>query len=206
MTESRGRRHWGAAHALLDGAEARDRLLDAAERCIVGRGDTQIRMAEVADEAGVARSTVYRYYDTRDDLLLGVVLRRIDAAVGRWVGALRRPGDAAASIRELVLAPVAAVDNGDPLNRALYNSESTALIPVLEGGAAVVTDVVVSHVKPLFVQWKRDGQIYPDLNVRETAEWISATSSFLLTTHWRHRPAAAKRRFVDRYMVRALVR
>ena len=53
MPESRGRRHWGAGRALLDDAEARDRLLDAAEKCIVRRGDTQIRMSEVADAAAV---------------------------------------------------------------------------------------------------------------------------------------------------------
>ncbi|PRC53219.1 TetR family transcriptional regulator, partial [Mycobacterium sp. ITM-2017-0098] len=45
MSGSPGRRTWGDDRALRSDEEARDRLLDAAERCIVDRGDTQIRMA-----------------------------------------------------------------------------------------------------------------------------------------------------------------
>ncbi len=198
-------RRWGHDGALLGDEEACRRLLDAAERCIVRRGDTQIRMAEVADEAGVVRSTVYRYYATRDDLLLGLVLRRVETASVRWVRALTDPQDAAGSIRELVLMPVAAVEDGDAVNDALYASESTALAPVLERGAEAVADAVAAQVGALFRQWKADGQIYSDLNLRETVQWMSATTSFLLTSSWRHRPAAAKRRFVDRYLIRALV-
>ncbi|HEY9263438.1 MAG TPA: TetR/AcrR family transcriptional regulator [Mycobacterium sp.] len=205
MTKQRNRR-WGGARAVHGDDDACGRLLDAAERCIVRRGDTQIRMAEVADEAGVVRSTVYRYYPTRDELLLGVVLRRIETAVARWVSGLTDPRDAAGSIRALVLKPVAAVDDGDAVNQALYASESTALIPVLELGADAVADIMADHVGPLFRQWKAEGQIHEDLTLRETVQWMSAATSFLLTTNWRHRPAAAKRRFVDRYLIRALVR
>lgn len=198
-------RHWGDDRALLNDDEARSRLLDAAERCIAARGDIQIRMAEVAADAGVARSTLYRYYSARDDLLLGLVLRRIDNAFSRWVGALRRPHDAAASIRELVLKPVAAVNNDDPVNKAMYANETSALVPILEAGTQPIIAAVADHVAPLFKQWKADGQVYPDLDLRETLQWMSATTSFLLTTDWRHRPASAKRRFVDRYLIRALV-
>ncbi len=205
MPVTHERRNWGDGSALLDGGEARDRLLDAAERCVIRRGGTQIRMAEVGDEAGVVRSTVYRYFATRDALLLALVLRRIDRACARWVSSLKRPGDAARSIRELVLVPAAAVDSGDPLNTALYAAHSVALAPVLEAGAQDITNVVAAAVKPLFQQWKDDGQIHADLDLRETVQWISATTSFLLTAQWRYRPASAKRRFVDRYLLRALI-
>lgn len=198
-------RRWGVDRAPLDDDEARSRLLDAAARCIVRRGDAQIRMAEVADEAGVVRSTVYRYYASRDELLLGLMLQRIDAALHRWVQSLKHSGDAAGSLRSLVLEPVAAVDDGDPLNRALYAGASAAVTSVLAVGAEAITDVVVARLEPLFDQWRDDGQIYADLSVRETAQWLSATSSFLLTPVWRQRPEAAKRRFVDRYLLRALV-
>lgn len=161
-------------------------------------------MVEVADEAAVARSTLYRYYATRDDLLLALVLRRIDRAAARWVAGLRRPRDAAASIRELVLHPVTAVD-GDPVNLALYSGDRGTLISVLDEGTDAITAVLAGHVGPLFTQWKRDGQLHPDLDLRETMQWISATTSFLLSSQWRHRAPSAHRRFVDRYLLRALL-
>ena len=187
-----------------DEEAVRTRLVDAAARCIVRRGDIRFRMAEVADEADVVRSTVYRYYASRDDLLLALLLTRIDRGLTRWIAALRRPQDAATSIRALVLNPVASVDD-DPLNRALYAAEDGGLSTVLEHGADAVTDVVTAQVAPLFTQWRDSGQIHADLDLRDTLQWMSATTSFLLTPAWRHRSLPAKRRFVDTYLLRALL-
>ena len=50
-------------------------------------------MAEVADEAGVSRSTVYRYFPSRDEVLLGLMLARVDIALGELVRSLRAPDD-----------------------------------------------------------------------------------------------------------------
>ena len=198
-------RRWGDDNSLYDDAEARRRLVEAAGRCIIRCGTTEIRMADVADEAGVVRSTVYRYYATRDDLLLELVLTRVDDAVGRWVRSLRRPHDAASSIRELVIKPVGSVE-GDPLNKALFAAESSTLRSVLEVGAQPMLDVMERHVVPLLKGWQADGQVYADLNCRDTLYWMHTASLFLLSPLWRDRPTAAKRRFVDRYIVRALVR
>ena len=184
--------------------DARLRILDAAGRCIERRGDTQIRMAEVADDAGVVRSTVYRYFPTRDELLLGLVLMRIDAALARLVRSLRRPDDPRRCIPRLVLVPVDSVD-GDPLNEALFASASTALSAALELGSEEIVDVVIAHYEPLFANWQAAGEMYPDLDRREVARWIHTAALFLLSPPWRQRSHGAKRRFVDQFVVRALV-
>jgi AcrR family transcriptional regulator len=197
-------RRWGDDRALADDDEARRLLLDAAGRCIARRGNTQIRMAEVADEAGVVRSTVYRYFASRDDLVLGLVLMRIDAAEAKLVRSLRNPHDATQTIPRMVLVPVASV-TGNPLNEALFAGESTALATVLELGSDRIVDVIVTHFGGLFDRWQADGQMQPDLDPREVARWIHTAALFLLSPPWRHRSAAAKRRFVDQFVVRALV-
>ena len=197
-------RRWGDDRALLDDGEARHRLLESASRCIVRRGNTQIRMAEVAEEAGVVRSTVYRYFASRDDLLLALLLQRIDGALADHVGALQHPDDAAGSIQELVLAPVQSVV-GDQLNEALMSSESTALTTALEIGSEQIVDVILRHYGPLFERWRTNGQLHADLDPRETARWLHTTSLFLVAPAWRHRPADHKRRFVEQYLLRALV-
>jgi AcrR family transcriptional regulator len=197
-------RRWGGDRALLVDGEARQRLLESASRCIVRRGNTQIRMAEVAEEAGVVRSTVYRYFASRDDLLLALLLQRIDNALADHVGALRHPEDAAASIPELMMAPVQSVV-GDPLNEALMSSESTALTTALEIGSEQIVDVILRYYGPLFEKWQANGQLQADLDPRETARWLHTASLFLVAPAWRHRPADAKRRFVEQYLLRALV-
>lgn len=197
-------RRWGGDRAILDDDEARGLLLDAASRCIVRRGDAQIRMAEVADEAGVSRSTLYRYFPGRDDVLLGLMLARIDSALGELVRALPHPDDPVRSLPEMVLIPVGSVA-GVPLNEALFAAESTAVATALEMGSQPIVEVLLRHYEPLLQRWKSAGRLFADLDPAATVQWLHTTTLFLLAPSWRHRSAADKRRFVDQFVVRALV-
>ena len=141
-------RWWGDDRAILDDEEARRRILDAAGRCIVRRGNTQFRMGEVADEAGVSRSTVYRYFPGRDDVLLGLMLMRVDKALGDLVRSLPAPDDPVRSVPEMVLARVESVD-GNPLNEALFAAESTGVATALEKGSATFRGAVAAALRTL---------------------------------------------------------
>ncbi len=197
-------RRWGDDTAILDDEEARRRLLDATGRCIVRRGNTQIRMAEVADEAGVSRSTVYRYFPARDDLLLGLMLTRIDKALADLVRGLSRPDDPVRSLPEMVLVPVVSVE-GNPLNEALFAGGSTAVATALEMGSEPIVELLLQHYRPLLQRWRNAGRLHDDLDYRSVVEWLNATTLFLLTPSWRHRPTADKQQFVEQFLVRALV-
>lgn len=197
-------RRWGDDRAFLNEDQARGRLLEAASRCITRRGNAQIRMSEVAEEAGVVRSTVYRYFPTREDLLIELLKTRTDSAIGTLVCALAHPDDAALSIPELILAPIALVE-GNPLNEALFSGESAALVSGLGSGSEPVIDVLLRHFGPLLDRWQMDGQMPADLDGRETVRWMQAAWLFLLSPVWRARSESAKRQFVEQYVVRALV-
>jgi len=120
------------------------------------------------------------------------------------VRSLRRPDDPRRCIPRMVLVPVDSVD-GDPLNEALFASESTALTAALALGSEQIVDLVVAHYDDLFARWQADGTMYPDLDRREVARWIHTAVLHLLSPSWRYRSRAAKRRFVDQFVVRALV-
>jgi AcrR family transcriptional regulator len=197
-------RWWGSDSVLLDDEEARRRLLEAASRCIVRRGSARIRMAEVAEEAGVARSTVYRYFQSRGDLIIGLFLTRVDAALEKVVLRLEDPGDAARSIPDLVLGPNSFIE-GSPVNEALFSPGSTGMMVMLELDSRPLSDASYRHFGPLLERWQADGQLRPDLDLRDTVLWIGTVSLMLLTPAWRERSEAAKREFLDRYLVRALV-
>lgn len=198
-------RRWGDESALFDEDEARRRLLDATGRCIVKAGSARIKIGEVADEAGVSRSTVYRYFASRDDLIVGLMVARTDAAFGRIVAALADPDDARVTIPELVLGPVGLVE-GNALNEALFTSESRAVVVSSVGlGGGQTADVSMKHFGPLFGPWQESGQVHTDLDVRETLQWLNATAFTLLSPPWDEMSAPARRAFVDRYVVRALV-
>jgi TetR/AcrR family transcriptional regulator len=197
-------RRWGDDRAILDDEEARRRILDAAGRCIVRRGNTQFRMGEVSDEAGVSRSTVYRYFPGRDDVLLGLMLMRVDNALGDLVRSLPAPDDPVRSVPEMVLARVESV-NGNSLNEALFAAESTAVATALEKGSAPIVELLLRHYGPLLNRWKVTGRLYDDLDPQSIVQWLHTTTLFLLAPSWRYRPTADKREFVEQFVVRALV-
>ena len=53
-------------------------ILDAAERLLSRSKDRMANVAEVADEAGLAKGTVYLYFPSKEELLLAVHERNID--------------------------------------------------------------------------------------------------------------------------------
>jgi AcrR family transcriptional regulator len=64
-------------------------IVDAAARVLADRGDAS--MGDVAAAAGVARATVYRYFPTREALLVELARRAVDDAGARLAAA--RIGD-----------------------------------------------------------------------------------------------------------------
>ncbi len=105
---------------------------------------------------------------------------------------------------DLILAPVGLVD-GNPLNEALFSAESRVFVTSLELGSEALVDAAMRHYGPLLERWQSEGQLHADLDLRDTVRWINAVSLVLLAPQWRERSKAAKREFLDRYLVRALV-
>jgi AcrR family transcriptional regulator len=197
------RQRWGTASALLDDDEARRRLVAAAVRCMVRRQTAGIRIEEVAAEAGVSRATVYRYFRTREDLVVGVLLSRVDAGMDGVVRSLRAPGDAARSIPDLLLTAIG-LTYGDEVNEALFSSDSRQLVMAVEMTEPIV-DGLHRHLAPLLARWQADGQLHGDLDIRETVAWMNEVALTLMSPPWDALSTQRKRRFIDRYLVRALV-
>lgn len=110
-----------------DQQERRTRLIDAARELALQGGYHAVTMHDVADRAGVARATVYRYFATKDHLLTEVAAvwahevtgDTVALAVGetpaeRLTALLGRIVEVAAANRTLTSAIVQAVTSEDP--------------------------------------------------------------------------------------------
>ncbi len=62
-----------------DKQERRDAILDAAEQVLEGAPERVASVAEVASRAGLAKGTVYLYFPSKEELLLAVHERRVEA-------------------------------------------------------------------------------------------------------------------------------
>lgn len=198
------RRRWGGQRALFNDEEAVALLLDAAGRCIAQRGNARIAMAEVAEEAGVTRSTLYRYFPSRSDLVKGLLLARAERFVAASVAAMPDPGDAAASLTHLILHPVEAM-RGTPITDALFSPESEGLVVSMELESEAIFQIAFRHFSPFLTRWHAEGQLQPDIEIAMTVRWIIGLAVLLLSPPWQALSGEERTKFVNAYVVRALV-
>jgi len=159
-------------------------LVDAALQCFVNFGVRKTSLTDVANEAGVSRTTTYRTFGDKD----GLVRRIVEAEVNRFVTALDT-----------------AVGWQQPLERALeeaveftldYLQQHRLLQRVLSREPDQLTDVVIGQQEPaslvdLIVPAvvERFARTHHDLlrvSTEQAAEWlIRIIVSMLLNPHTR---------------------
>src|SRR2546423_15714884 len=77
-------------HARLQTAE---RILDAAFDCIGDVGLSRTTMEDVARRARLTRQTIYRYFPSKDHLVMGLVMREEDKFIDGTRRAFAGDGD-----------------------------------------------------------------------------------------------------------------
>ncbi len=94
---------WGGLTPPTSDTEARSRLLDATRRCFERFGVEKATIADIAAEAGVTRRTVYRYFESTDELLRAAFALAAGGIVERMLAHARRYGDPGTRIIEAML-------------------------------------------------------------------------------------------------------
>ena len=82
----------------------REQILDAAARVLVAKGASATQMSDVAAGAGVAKGTVYLYFESKEQLLSGLGARYTEELIRRSGELLE--GDAPASLLDRFLEEV----------------------------------------------------------------------------------------------------
>ena len=67
---------------MADGSDTRSRLLDATIEVIATRGESAVRMVEIAKAAGIKQPSIYYFFSSREDLVVAAQLERYRRAVG----------------------------------------------------------------------------------------------------------------------------
>src|ERR1700749_2631540 len=120
------RRSTGQLAAPTSTDDARERILAAAERCIDRHGIRKTTMDDVANEVGLSRPSVYRYFADRDDLLIELITRHARALIVRARKSISRQSSLPDQIVETVLY-TAEHARRDPLTRHILDPGATSL-------------------------------------------------------------------------------
>lgn len=90
----------------VDDAAARQRIIDATARCVERYGARKTGLTDVADELGVTRATIYRYYRNIEDVMKATSLAAADeftARLAAHVADLDDPADILVEILAYVI-------------------------------------------------------------------------------------------------------
>jgi AcrR family transcriptional regulator len=146
----------------------RQRLVDAAERIIRDHGAAALRLDSVGDAVGLHRSSVYRYFDSKEALLTAVVLQatlRLGSEVIESLGVSARPDQFLVDGLAMAMARIAS----DPVHRSLMAPASEAMTRV---GTRALTEGLRPLVEPMFAAAAEQGVLRDGVTTDDALRWL----------------------------------
>jgi AcrR family transcriptional regulator len=138
-----------------DDAEARDRIISAAMRCIDRHGPTKTSLSDVAAELGVTRQTVYRLFASTDELFKAVSIASADSFVDQLAARVSGMTDPADMIVECMAFTVERLLDERYLSLLLVSGRS---VPGPEQFTSAIPKALTGQLlDQLPVDWKSVG-------------------------------------------------
>ncbi len=156
-----------------------NRILDAALRCYEVSGIGGTRLEDVAKEANIGRTTLYRYVKNRDDLLNQVVLRDAEEQRNEMQLINRYANSLADSILDSAVHVLRGRRNR-PINRLLFDEAGDGLNQVNLSPASIY-DLTESLLAPKFAEAVARGEIREGVTLEAAAQWMARVMLSLVT-------------------------
>lgn len=157
----------------LSPEQAREHILDATEACFARFGLDKTTVDDIAAEAGLSRSMIYRHFSGRDELLTGVLARLTD----RFTADLADRLDDHTTLGELIVAAITDVvitARADPTIATMFAGADRSAA----GAAAAGSDDIKSRARTFAHQVldragpDRIHELRPGLSIDEAADHL----------------------------------
>ena len=149
----------------------RERLLDAAEGCLEQFGPQKTSMEDVARAAGMSRATVYRYFENRDELLLGVASRQASALATEAIGYLSQYNTISDWMVEGLLFTLRELPRRPVFASLVTSLDSRSSGNLLLGSTGLI-QIGVNVLGPVFANAKEQGLLRDEIEPEMLIEWL----------------------------------
>ncbi len=153
--------------------EVSDAILDATAELVATHGLASVTMSQIAENTGIGRATLYKYFPDIDSILLAWHERHVNAHLRQLAQARDRPGSAAERL-ESVLREFAF---------SSYQRHDGELAAMLHRGQHVVRahQQLCDLIRDLIAEGAKEGELRDDVAARELASYcvhaLSAASA-----------------------------
>lgn len=187
--------------------ENREHLLDAAERCFARGGIETTTMSDIAEEAELSRSLVYRHFAGRDEM----VLASLERAGNRLMSAAANAFEQSETLAELLtnlLVEVVWMARTDPLLNDSFGAKDRPLASSLLAESDVLLgrpghfEALLEAQRPGLLEQLREGLAFAD-----ALEYVRLIGLMLVGAPRRVAGTrAALRRHIETFVLPAVVR
>lgn len=188
-----------------DAEDARARILTAAEAVFQRYGVVKATMGDIAQEVGVSRPTIYRYFADRDAVLSAIVESRSRRLFGKARAYLRRRptfGD------QVVDGLVYLVDRGrsDPIMKLIVSPEHMDTATALLGSSGLAARLTTEMWTPLIDEARARGEIRSGTTTEDICDWITMVQLILMgRTDFGSSDDPEHRRMLTRFLLPAIL-
>ena len=171
---------WGTG-TRADSQFAREQILDAAGVCYLRLGVAKTTVEHVAKEAKVSRTTVYRYFANRDELLTSVVLRdaiSMLAEVKSHLSDIEPMGEFL--VRAMAYCVYAA--RKKPLTAMLFAQDGASMTSRLCISSEEILSLGCDLLEPYYQRALAAGEVPAGMQVWQIMEWVVRILFSFLTT------------------------
>lgn len=149
-------------------------ILDAAFACFERYGIHRTRMEDVADEAGISRALLYRYFPNRADLIEAVKADRIETLTAEVVEQIRAIDDPEEALLEGMMLMLAA---GWSTRDLLEFAESPSKFSETTARhAGLIHRLSFDAWHPVITRARELGRLRPDFDEEAFSDWMSSLS------------------------------
>jgi AcrR family transcriptional regulator len=157
-----------------------DEVVAAARRCFARYGVTRATMEDIAAEAGIGRTGVYRLGLSRREINDAAILARLREGTEQLGPLMGRELDFEDLLVEGAAAAIEWAREDEELQNLLGKTRTVALHRLLTGPAAIMHDLIYSVNNAAFERARAAGQMREDIDDHEAVDWIQGVYLVLL--------------------------
>lgn len=169
-----------AMFAEIDDPALHSRVVAAARRCFARFGVDRTTMHDIAKEAGIGRTGVYRLGLTRPEITEAAIVGRLQE-LGEGI---RPIADRDASFAELLIdTSIATVDaaRSDPeLHHLLDTTTTVSLHRLITGHDSAMQAIVAEVLGPMLRRGRDQGELRGDVSDDRVVEWLRGVYLMLM--------------------------
>jgi AcrR family transcriptional regulator len=181
-----------------------DRILEAAGAVFARDGIRGARMGKIAEVAGCARATLYRYFPNKEALLhayMAQVAKGFGEVLDDRLRGLRSLGD---RLVEAVAVSVELIQEREDV-APFFSEEGLGLTAQLTSNAAVMREQLTRQIERESCSGRIQGTLRDDVSPAEAAEWVTRAIFSFSVLPSEARSGTALRTYLKKMLIPALI-